>query len=88
MSAMHQLPAQNDVPRVKDPVCGMMVDPSRAKYQLDHDGKTISFCNPKCLEKFRADPARYSEPTSPVLPAASPPASSRPCSPSRITPGA
>ena len=39
---------------VKDPVCGMNVEPSTAKYKLDHAGKTYYFCCASCLEKFRA----------------------------------
>ena len=44
---------------MKDPVCGMTVDPARAKHQLAHDGETIAFCSAGCLAKFRADPAKY-----------------------------
>jgi Cu+-exporting ATPase len=44
----------------RDPVCGMTVDPARAKYTLAQGGKTFYFCGAGCLEKFRADPARYS----------------------------
>src|SRR3974390_2846101 len=43
----------------KDPVCGMTVDPSRAKATLDHAGKTYYFCSVGCKEKFGADPAKY-----------------------------
>ena len=41
-----------------DPVCGMtvMADSEKA---LDYKGKTYYFCNPKCAEKFSADPHRY-----------------------------
>ncbi|PYV24045.1 MAG: copper-transporting ATPase [Acidobacteria bacterium] len=45
--------------RVKDPVCGMEVDPGTAAAKLDHGAHTYYFCRPGCLEKFRADPARY-----------------------------
>jgi P-type Cu+ transporter len=43
----------------KDPVCGMTVDPSTAKYKFEHAGKAYYFCCASCLEKFRADPAGY-----------------------------
>ena len=43
----------------RDPVCGMMVDPARAKHTLAHGGKTFFFCSAECLEKFRTAPARY-----------------------------
>jgi Cu+-exporting ATPase len=45
--------------RVKDPVCGMMVDPHTAKHRHEHRGHTFYFCNPKCREKFIADPEKY-----------------------------
>ena len=44
---------------VKDPVCGMNVEPSTAKHKLDHAGKTYYFCCASCLEKFRARPDDY-----------------------------
>jgi len=43
----------------KDPVCGMTVDPSRAKATLEHSGKTYYFCCAGCKEKFSAEPAKY-----------------------------
>ncbi len=49
-------------PLEKDPVCGMSVDPVRAKATHAHDGKTYYFCCPGCKEKFKADPAKYLAP--------------------------
>ena len=43
-----------------DPVCGMTVDPSRAAAQVEHGGKTWSFCSKGCAEKFRKEPERFS----------------------------
>jgi Cu+-exporting ATPase len=43
----------------KDPVCGMMVDPSRAKATHEHAGKIYYFCCGGCKEKFSAAPAKY-----------------------------
>jgi P-type Cu+ transporter len=43
----------------KDPVCGMTVDPSRAKATHEHAGKMFYFCCAGCKEKFSADPAKY-----------------------------
>ncbi len=43
----------------KDPVCGMTVDPSRAKATHEHAGKMYYFCCAGCKEKFSADPAKY-----------------------------
>ncbi len=45
--------------QVKDPICGMTVDPKTASHSLLHSGKTFYFCNPRCLEKFRTAPAKY-----------------------------
>ena len=44
---------------VKDPVCGMSVDPHTAKHRADHDGHPYHFCSARCREKFVADPAAY-----------------------------
>ncbi|MGA7792475.1 MAG: heavy metal translocating P-type ATPase [Candidatus Acidiferrales bacterium] len=43
----------------KDPVCGMTVDPSRAKATHEHAGKMYYFCCAGCKAKFSADPAKY-----------------------------
>jgi len=44
----------------KDPVCGMNVDPERARGgSFAHEGTQYFFCNPKCRERFAADPAHY-----------------------------
>ena len=45
--------------RVKDPVCGMSVDPHTAKLRAEHDGHPYYFCSARCREKFVADPAAY-----------------------------
>src|SRR3954463_3240933 len=51
---------------VKDPVCGMNVMPGAAKGgSATHDGHEYWFCNPKCREKFLADPAKYLGPPAP-----------------------
>ena len=42
-----------------DPVCGMEVLPEESAGSATHDGVTYWFCNPSCLQKFTADPARY-----------------------------
>jgi Cu+-exporting ATPase len=55
-------PAQAPGPdraRVKDPVCGMLIDPARAAGSHVHAGTTYSFCNPRCLERFKAEPTKY-----------------------------
>src|SRR5713226_9700368 len=43
----------------KDPVCGMTVDPARAAGSWEYDGKKWYFCSRHCLEKFQAEPEKY-----------------------------
>ncbi|HEY8518932.1 MAG TPA: heavy metal translocating P-type ATPase [Gammaproteobacteria bacterium] len=45
----------------RDPVCGMSVDSARAR-STTHEGRTYYFCCARCLERFVADPARYTQP--------------------------
>ncbi|MBZ5736404.1 heavy metal translocating P-type ATPase [Nocardioides sp. TRM66260-LWL] len=47
------------VPAVKDPVCGMSVDPTTATSTATFDGDTYHFCSPGCRAKFVADPGAY-----------------------------
>src|SRR5690554_2217484 len=46
-------------PQAKDPVCGMTVDPERARYSLTHAGQNHYFCSEGCQTKFAADPEYY-----------------------------
>jgi P-type Cu+ transporter len=43
----------------KDPVCGMSVDPHKAKHKAEHGGRTYYFCSAGCRTKFLANPAHY-----------------------------
>ena len=54
---------------VRDPVCGMAVDPASTSHWAEVNGKRFYFCCSHCREKFLADPARYLTPA----PAAPPP---------------
>jgi Cu+-exporting ATPase len=45
--------------KVRDPVCGMMVDPASAKAKRHYGGEDYFFCNPRCAEKFEADPTKF-----------------------------
>ncbi|GJD55105.1 heavy metal translocating P-type ATPase [Methylobacterium dankookense] len=47
---------------VKDPVCGMTVDPHAAKHRAEHAGRPYYFCSNGCRTKFEADPVRYLDP--------------------------
>ena len=49
---------------VKDPVCGMTVDPHTAKHRHTHEGHPYYFCSARCREKFIAEPAKYLSPAS------------------------
>ncbi len=42
--------------RVRDPVCGMNVDPSKAAHRAEHEGRTYYFCCGGCAGRFRKDP--------------------------------
>src|SRR5882724_4368130 len=63
--------------RVKDPVCGMLVDPKRAAASYVHGGVTHHFCGVRCLERFKAEPDGYlgggRESCEPQPPAVAPP---------------
>lgn len=48
--------------RVKDPVCGMWVDPHTTKHRAEHNGQPYYFCSAGCREKFLADPLHYLDP--------------------------
>ena len=43
----------------RDPVCGMNVNPATAKHVYQQAGKSYYFCCAGCVEKFKADPAKY-----------------------------
>jgi P-type Cu+ transporter len=45
--------------KVRDPVCGMTVDPVTSKHRFAHHGETFHFCSPGCRTKFAADPGKY-----------------------------
>lgn len=55
--------------QVKDPVCGMMIDPTTAKGgSVEYKNETFYFCNPKCKDKFQADPQKYLSPKAVAAP--------------------
>jgi len=51
-----------DAGKVKDPVCGMTVDPHTATHRAQYLGKPYFFCSSGCQSKFLAEPADYIEP--------------------------
>jgi Cu+-exporting ATPase len=44
---------------VKDPVCGMEIDPESAAATSDYQGTTYHFCAVGCKEQFDAEPAKF-----------------------------
>jgi Cu+-exporting ATPase len=55
-----------------DPVCHMNVMPETAAGKFEYKGKTYYFCNPRCLERFSANPEQFLSPVkieTPKLPA-------------------
>ncbi len=58
--------------KVKDPVCGMIIDPARAAAKQQYKGETIYFCNLGCEKKFLLSPETYLQPKPRVKVAAAP----------------
>jgi Cu+-exporting ATPase len=58
----HHHAGPDDRAKVKDPVCGMMVDPERTEHHADHHGETFHFCSARCHDKFVAAPEQYLKP--------------------------
>src|ERR1700728_430161 len=52
----------------RDPVCGMNVNPATAKHVHDHGGRNYYFCCTPCMDKFKADPAKYMDGSAPARP--------------------
>jgi Cu+-exporting ATPase len=55
-------PAPNTV---RDPVCGMYVDPAKARGSAKYKGQTYYFCSLRCVERFQAEPEKYLAPAPP-----------------------
>jgi Cu+-exporting ATPase len=51
---------------LRDPVCGMIVDPAAGKPMLDHAGHRYHFCSSACRDKFKAAPDIYVSAKDPV----------------------
>jgi P-type Cu+ transporter len=51
---------------VRDPVCGMTVDPAAGKPTHEHLGHVYHFCSEGCRAKFAADPEAWVAATDPV----------------------
>jgi Cu+-exporting ATPase len=44
---------------VKDPVCGMNVDPATAKHRTTYQQQNYFFCSGRCRERFEAEPGKF-----------------------------
>ena len=51
---------------VRDPVCGMIVDPNSRKPTASYDGRTYHFCSAACHDKFVKEPTSYLTASDPV----------------------
>jgi Cu+-exporting ATPase len=56
--------------RVRDPVCGMTVDPRASAHRHSFAGRTYYFCSAGCRAKFAAEPRKYLQPETGLPPAA------------------
>ena len=54
-----------------DPVCGMTVDEAKAAATSSYKGKKYYFCNPRCRDRFDADPERFLAPAPVAAPTSS-----------------
>jgi Cu+-exporting ATPase len=45
--------------QVKDPVCGMMIDPDTAAARVTYESQEVYFCSDQCRRTFEADPERF-----------------------------
>ena len=57
--AGHAAKPTGSAAEVKDPVCGMTVDPDGTEHHAWHEGREYHFCSAGCRTKFLADPERY-----------------------------
>ena len=55
---------------VRDPVCGMAVDPDTSAHKASHGGRGYVFCSAGCRAKFDADPECYLNPEATAEPSA------------------
>lgn len=53
---------------VKDPVCGMDVDPAKTEHHYEYQDSTWYFCSSGCKGKFSADPKSYLKPEKDAAP--------------------
>jgi Cu+-exporting ATPase len=54
-----------DKATVRDPVCGMAVDPATSLHRFEYRDETYHFCSAGCRTKFAADPKAYLDKSKP-----------------------
>ena len=69
MAAQHPLATQENKSRcshqpgstqfVRDPVCGMTINPNTSRHRYEFKGQNYYFCSAGCRAKFTADPRKY-----------------------------
>ena len=84
MSDTSKTPGTETTPLLmaKDPVCGMSVDPAKARGNAHHLGVSYCFCSPGCMHRFISDPAKFITPPDPATDAG-PNTSAGPITPAR-----
>src|SRR5215467_47918 len=70
---------------VRDPVCGMAVDPKTAAAAYTYGGQAFFFCRPQCLDRFKSSPGKYAGGPSLVRLSADQPVGCRPGNGERYT---
>jgi len=46
---------------VKDPVCGMEVNPAKTSHSVEYKGETVYFCCDGCVSQFTATPEKFAD---------------------------
>jgi P-type Cu+ transporter len=59
MDHAHHKHAEGDAEKVRDPVCGMRVDPELTPHRHAFVRQDFFFCSAGCRAKFAAEPAKY-----------------------------
>jgi Cu+-exporting ATPase len=61
MSDKSETSGTETTPRLmaKDPVCGMSVDPAKARGNAQYQGVSYCFCSPGCMYRFLSHPSKF-----------------------------
>jgi len=62
MGNLEESTSRQKVGVVKDPVCGMDVDPATSKHRAEHDGLAYYFCSGHCRTRFETSPESFLSP--------------------------